>query len=103
MAKENSVSVRYNHWLGDEVALDGDHDLVKVCVGDEALVVVVLDFEPGHRVLVVEVVQELGELGVRNAPLLVLAKVELGKVGSLQGERDVLVQSRFGDDLREFV
>jgi hypothetical protein len=52
------------------VALDGDHDFVKVFDGDEAGALLVLGLEGHQRVLLVKVVQKLGELGVSDVPCL---------------------------------
>ena len=47
------------HLVGQQVTLDGDHDVVKVLGGDVTLAGVVARAESDVGVLVVEVVQEL--------------------------------------------
>ena len=52
------------------MALDGHHDLVEFLDGDESGAILVLGLEGHESVLVVEVVQELGELGVGDVTFL---------------------------------
>ena len=87
----------------EQVALDGDHDIVEIFRRDEAGANFVLGLEGDERVLIVEVVEELRELGVCDDSLLVLAEVHLDELGLLQRERDAVVQARLCDDLAELV
>ncbi len=87
----------------EQVALDGDHDIVEIFRRDEAGANFVLGLEGDERVLIVEVVEELRELGVCDDSLLVLAEVHLDKLGLLQRERDAVMEARLRDDLAELV
>ena len=79
------------HLLGQQVTLDGDHDVVKVLGSDVALAGVVASAEGDIGVLVVEVVQELTEFGVCDFPIALLAKVQPDEV-AVEGEGKALVQ-----------
>ena len=79
------------HLVGQEVTLDGDHDVVKVLGGDVALAGVIASAEGDVGVLVVEVVQELAELRVGDFPVALLAKVQPDEV-AVEGEGKALVQ-----------
>ena len=78
------------HLLGQQVTLDGDHDVVKVLGGDVALAGVIASAERDIGVLVVEVVQELAELRVGDLPIALLAKVQPNEV-AVEGEGKALV------------
>ena len=81
------------HLLGEQVTLDGDHDVVKVLGGDVALAGVVARAERDISVLVVEVVQELAELCVGDLPIPLLAKVQPDEV-AVERKGKALVQRR---------
>ena len=79
------------HLLGEQVTLDGDHDVVKVLGGDVALAGVVARAERDIGILVVEVVEELAELCVRDLPIPLLAKVQPDEV-AVERKGKALVQ-----------
>ena len=79
------------HLLGEQVTLDGDHDVVKVLGGDVALAGVVARAERDIGILVVEVVEELAELCVRDLPIPLLAKVQPDEV-AVERKWNALVQ-----------
>lgn len=79
------------HLLGQQVTLDGDHDVVKVLGGDVSLAGVIASAERDIGVLVVEVVQELAELRVGDFSTALLAKVQPDEV-AVEGEGKALVQ-----------
>ena len=88
--------------VGEQVPLDLGHDVEEVVGGDVALAVRVLQPEGHVGVLLVEVVQELRELGVGHAPVLLPAEVELDEVG-VEGEGSLGVECRLLDDLGELL
>ena len=79
------------HLVGQQVTLDGDHDVVKVLGGDVTVARVVARAESDVGVLVVEVVQELAELRVRDFAIALLAKVKSDEV-AVEGEGKALMQ-----------
>ena len=79
------------HLVGQQVTLDGDHDVVKVLGGDVTVARVVARAESDVGVLVVEVVQELAELCVRDLPIPLLAKVQPDEV-AVERKGKALVQ-----------
>ena len=58
------------------MALNGDHDLVKLFDGDESGAVLVFGLESDEGVLFVKVVKKLRELRVCNVPALKIKIVE---------------------------
>lgn len=84
------------------MVLNLDHDVLKVERGDETTAGGILRLEGLGRVFLVEVVQELAELGIVDGALLLLAKVALHKV-TVQAQRKLAEQIGLLDHRHEVV
>ena len=78
---EETAFAFYSYRFSQQMALDGDHDLVKVFDGDESGAVLVFGLESDEGVLFVKVVKKLRELRVCNVPAL---QIKTEKLRNLQ-------------------
>lgn len=83
------------------MALDTDHDILKIVHGNEPGTPLVRFPEPFDRILLVEIVQELAELAIGYHALSVLPEVQFYE-RRFYVERNPLVQFSLGHHLNEF-
>lgn len=84
--------------ISQKVAFDGNHNVIEILGWNKSRAFLILRFESNLSIFVMEVMQKLGKFRIRDDPVFVLSEIELGKIRSLQGKRDRLVEGGFLDD-----